>query len=345
LIARFLKISFFLLFITETLSAQYIFDNIKVKDGLSYKQVISILHDSEGYYWFGTLNGLNRFDGSSIKVFNKANKNTPGLSDEYVSSIVENTDGTLWLSTPVGVNVFNKWKQTFTAVSFENYTKPINIIKLFRDKHNRIWAFTYDEGLFWFDQNKQKFVHFKGDETLKNIGIFRLGISQDTLRNGFWVSTQQGLHFVDYAASKIYNHAYNPKQWQVLNNHNITAVALDNEANIWYSDQTDQAIHHFDFNTKVDKRWEELLKKPLIKLGDGANKLFVDSQGTLWISSWKYRSFYLKKGAKNIEQFEYAIADPNDLGYGFFYDCYEDKKGTVWVGTLNGESLASVPFT
>lgn len=335
---RFPTFLLFLLFLTENISAQYIFDNIKVKDGLSYKQVVNILHDSEGYYWFGTLNGLNRFDGSTIKVFNKTNKNASGLADEYVSSIVENTDGTLWVSTPLGVNIFNKWKQTFTSVAFENYSKPINIIKLIRDKHDRIWAFTYDEGLFWFDQKKQKFVHFTGDTILKNIGIYRLGICQDTLRNGFWISTEHGLHFVDYAASKIYNHADNPHHWQVLNNHRITAAALDHESNLWYSDQTDQALHHFDFINKTDKRWEELLKKPIIKFSDGINKLFVDSQGTLWISSWKYRAFYLKKGAQHIEQFDYAIADPNDLGYGFFYDCYEDKNGTVWIGTLNGVS-------
>ncbi|RFS16072.1 histidine kinase [Emticicia sp. C21] len=327
------------MFLTENLSAQYIFDNIKTKDGLADKKVINILHDSEGYYWFGTLNGLNRFDGSSIKVFNKANKNAPGLPDDYVNSIVENTDGTLWLSTPVGVSIFNKWTQTFTTAIFENYTKSLNIIKLFRDKYKRIWAFTYDEGLFWFDTKKQKFVHFKGDEILKNIGIFRLGIAQDSLRNGFWISTEHGLHFADYEVSKIYNQTNNPKQWQVLNNqHIINAVALDNENNLWYSDQADKSFHHYNFKTKADRRWGELLKKPLIEFGDGANKLFVDSQGTLWISSWKYRSFYLKKGAKDIEQFDYAIADPNDLGYGFFYDCYEDKKGTVWIGTLNGVS-------
>lgn len=338
MIARFLTL-ILILCITENISAQYIFDNIKAKDGLSYKNVIAILHDSEGYYWFGTPNGLNRFDGSTIKIFNTANKNTPGLADDHISSMVENTDGKIWLATPQGVSIFDKWKQTFTSAVFENHSKPLNIIKLFQDNLKIIWGFTYDEGLFWFDKKKQKFVHFAGDSILKNIGIFRLGIAHDSLRHGFWVTTEHGLHFVDYAASKIYNQANNPKQWEVLNNqHMINAVALDKENNIWYSDNTDKAFHYFDFTTKKDKRWGELLKKPYIEFGDGANKLFVDSQGTLWISSWKYRAFYLKKGAQDIEQFEYSIADPNDLGYGYFYDCYEDNKGTVWVGTLNGVS-------
>lgn len=338
MIARFLKLLLFLLFFTENLSAQYIFDNIKVKDGLSYKHVLSILHDSEGYYWFGTPNGLNRFDGSSIKVFNKANKNAPGLNYDHINSMIENTDGTIWLATPLGVSIFNKWKLSFTYAAFENYSKPINIIKVIRDKNNRIWAFTYEEGLFWFDNKKQKFVHYKGDSILKNIGIFRLGIVEDKLRNGIWISTEHGLHFIDYVASKIYSHSNNPHQWQVLNNHIITSIALDNDANLWYSDVTDFTLHHFDFNTKANKQWDVLIKKPLSKFDDGANKLFVDSQGTLWMSTWKYRSFYLKKDAKEIQQFEYAIADPNDLGYGYFFDCYEDNKGTVWIGTLNGVS-------
>lgn len=337
MIARFLTLVL-LLCISENISAQYIFDNIKAKDGLSYKNVIAILHDSEGYYWFGTPNGLNRFDGSTIKIFNTANKNTPGLADDHISSMVENTDGKIWLATPLGVSIFDKWKLTFTYVAFENTSKPINIIKLSRDKNNRIWAFTYEEGLFWFDNKKQKFVHFKGDSILKNIGIFRLGIEEDRARNGFWISTQQGLHFVDYLTSKIYNQANNPHKWEVLNNHNITSVALDKESNLWYSDVTDGALHHFDFTTKTDQRWDVLLKKPLTKLDDGANKLFVDSQGTLWISTWKFRSFYLKKDAREIQQFEYSIADPNDLAYGFFFDCYEDKNGTVWIATVNGVS-------
>ena len=338
MIYKSLKLFLLLLLITESLSAQYIFDNITTKEGLSYKNIRCLLHDQDGYYWFGTPNGLNRFDGSSIKVFNKANKNVGGLLNDQINSIAENGDGKLWLATPLGVTVFDKWQLTFTAVSFGNLKKPVEIIKLIRDTQSKIWAFTSNEGIFWYDTKQNQFIHFREDNPIKNAKLFRFGITEDTLRKGIWLPTQKGLFFLDCHNQKLNHSTNNPNQWPILNDDVISATALDKEGNLWYSDVTDKHLHHYDFRTKQEKKLGMLVKNPYTEFSDGANKLFVDSQGMLWISTWRYRAFYLEKNTDEIKQFDYSISDPNAMGYGHFYDCYEDKNGTVWIGTLNGVS-------
>ncbi|GAA0858042.1 hypothetical protein GCM10009114_26170 [Aliiglaciecola litoralis] len=89
------------------------FQKITLEQGLSQEFVTSAFQDSEGYMWFGTQEGLNRYDGYQFKVFTYSNRNTDSLSSDWIYSIHEMNSDQLWIGTSSGVNVFDKNNQSF----------------------------------------------------------------------------------------------------------------------------------------------------------------------------------------------------------------------------------------
>lgn len=81
----------------------YLFNTLKEDLALSNSNVLSILKDSEGYMWFGTANGLNRFDGTKIKSFYSDDRDSSALSNEYILRIFEGPEKNLWVKNVNGI--------------------------------------------------------------------------------------------------------------------------------------------------------------------------------------------------------------------------------------------------
>src|SRR6266545_3744229 len=91
------------------------FDRISIEQGLSQSSVHVILQDSRGFMWFGTEDGLNRYDGYTFKTF-KPDPDVPtSLSDRWINSIVEDQEGYLWIATRQGgLNRYDPRTEEFT---------------------------------------------------------------------------------------------------------------------------------------------------------------------------------------------------------------------------------------
>jgi ligand-binding sensor domain-containing protein len=91
------------------------FDHLTTENGLSQSNILCILQDSRGFMWFGTEDGLNRYDGYRIKVYRKDHNSNQSLSNNHVTAITEDTAGNLWIGTlGGGLNMFHREKETFT---------------------------------------------------------------------------------------------------------------------------------------------------------------------------------------------------------------------------------------
>src|SRR5258706_16424608 len=104
--------------------AQYLFSLLQTKDGLSSNTVTSILQDSDGFIWIGTLNGINRFDGSSIKAYNWANKNYPLYLSEGIRCMAEKGSGKFLVSTRNGMTWFSAYNNKFEKVIYGPEMNP-----------------------------------------------------------------------------------------------------------------------------------------------------------------------------------------------------------------------------
>ncbi len=125
-------------------SGQYQFSQLNINNGLSHNQVNCIFKDAKGFMWFGTMAGLNRYDGYTFKVFKHDANNKNSLNDDYIQSIYEGPGQNLWILTRNGYSIYNP-----TTEQFENDISPwINSLKLPNVGINKIKKDS--KGNFWF---------------------------------------------------------------------------------------------------------------------------------------------------------------------------------------------------
>ena len=140
---------------------RYYFRNYDINSGLSHNSVFSIFQDRQGFMWFGTKYGLNRFDGLRWKIYNTDSPGDPNtiLGNDYIHVIHEARDGIFWLGTDEGIYLFDKSLDKFTAFPYKTADGqlPVNIISsLAEDKDGNIWIAGNDQGLFKFDFQKKE---------------------------------------------------------------------------------------------------------------------------------------------------------------------------------------------
>lgn len=94
-------------------SHNYMFKHLEVKDGLSNNQVNAIYKDSNGFMWFGTASGLNRYDGYDMRIYRSQKDDEKSLPDSYIEDIQEDMSGNLWIRTVAGYAIYNSVSDVF----------------------------------------------------------------------------------------------------------------------------------------------------------------------------------------------------------------------------------------
>ena len=104
---------------TSILSGQdLIFEDFQVEDGLSQSSVLAITQDAQGFMWFGTTDGLNRFDSRIFKIYKSELEDSTSLSSSHIHSLFVDKDDQLWVGTGDGLNLYDGDKDNFSSVLF-----------------------------------------------------------------------------------------------------------------------------------------------------------------------------------------------------------------------------------
>lgn len=144
----------------QTHPLRYYFKTLDIRDGLSQNTVNVILQDRQGFLWFGTKDGLNRFDGLLFRVFQKENS---GLGNNFITVLREDRQGNIWVGTDAGLYVYDPLYERFTAFDRKPAGGGETIIRtvsgIEQDAKNRIWISVDHQGLFCYDPAKDEFRH------------------------------------------------------------------------------------------------------------------------------------------------------------------------------------------
>ena len=322
-------------------SAQYIFNSIQTKDGLSAKEINCIYKDSEGFIWIGSVSGLNRYDGTKIKIFNTAHNNLNRLKDENITAVSEFEPGKIFIGTNLELAVYDKKSASLSAITFVNENKDtlkdISVSKLLKSP-DHLWIAT-TKGLFVYDKNiavPASFI-FKEATALKDRWCIKNACLADSFRAGFWIGTTTGLFFLNYSngsVSSSQNHADS-----LFNNIYFYSLTLDSKHNLWLSSKSHHlAYYDFGNDIQTDLSFFDADKKIPVKTS--SPNLYVDTQDRLWISSTYYKILVREKDGSVI-----TLPDQSPklykATYGNFSDAYTDDDGNLWLATLNGVSVFS----
>ncbi|WP_229238765.1 histidine kinase [Dyadobacter sp. Leaf189] len=324
------------------LSAQFIFQNLNEKDGLSSKHVRCIYKDKDGLVWIGTANSLNRFDGNFIKRY-------PGFDGQknlYVNAIVPfENDNKLLVASSTGLFTFDKKLGRFQVDQRFRKLFGKDVLSFKRDSENRLWIVSTN-GLHILQNGtvvsaKEVFPFL---EVLDDTDFSFSGISAfcwDQSRKGFWIGGVNPC-FVDLGNKHVFDRYNNPLRLAFFDQRFVTSVVIDKKHNLWFSSTSPKTLSYWNPATNQLTTYDKLGDT---KMTDGCNYLFIDKSDRLWISTWMYAA-YVKYPNSGIQKVPYSQDAPYSIAYGHFNDAVEDDEGNIWLATINGLSRSQIhaPF-
>lgn len=164
-------ITFILLSFSLAGLTQVQFVHLDIDDGLSQNSVTSLIQDSQGFMWFGTEHGLNRYDGYEFKKYS-SRSDQGGLSGDQIWSIFEDSNEVMYIGTDQGLCIYDRSEDTFYPIdSLVNYIeKPINGVvgRIYEDSENNLWFGTWIDGIYRLDNTRSQLSHFSTFDDTRN---------------------------------------------------------------------------------------------------------------------------------------------------------------------------------
>lgn len=315
------------------------FDRIGIEQGLSQSSVRVIFQDSIGFLWFGTEDGLNRYDGYAFKTFKPDPDNPDSLSDRWITSIVEDRDGYLWIGTRQGgLNRYDPRTEKFTVFRNDkgnpSSISDDHINVLYLDNSNNLWVGT-EQGLDTLDRNSGTFLHYSYNPFTPDslTGKSVTAIHQDS-RGRLWVGTSSGgLNQFNLQSKKFTPYQNNPEDITTISSDHVTAIIDPGDSTLWVG--TWFGLNRFDPNTGEFKRYTRSENDPQSIAGNRINALQIDSTGNLWIGTNNGLDRLSKAGGRFI----HYVNDPSygkSLSNNYILAIHEDRGGVLWFGTYGG---------
>ncbi len=325
-----------------------IFHRISIEDGLSQSLVNCAIQDNRGLMWFGTQDGLNKYDGYRFTIYNLDLADSTSLSDKHIRSLYEDKSGTLWIGTWIGgLNRFDRATDSFT--SYTNDPQNPNSLShnfvqcILEDKSGALWLGTLGGGLNQFDRTSNRFTSFQNDPDNPNSLSHNevLSIYEDHL--GFlWIGTDGGgLNQFDPASLNFIHYQNDSDNPNSLSHNVVRAICEDQQGNLWIG--TDSGLNRFDRNTKSFTCYNNNLNDPNSLSHNSVTSLYIDRSGRFWIGTDGGGLNKFDAVTKTFTHYQNDPHDLNSLGSNSILSIYEDRSGVIWVCTWRGINwLASI---
>ena len=301
-------------------------------NGLSQNTIQCIIKDKYGFMWFGTQDGLNKYDGFKFVVYKHLTNNSKTLPANNIISICEDADGNIWVGTRLGgLSKYNRADDSFSTFQFNSLNSHSisnnNITFIYKDKRANLWIGT-ENGLNWYDKStgsfKRYFSNSNDTASLSNSNIY--SIYEDNSSH-LWIGTANGINlfnsstgkcirFTDEAASRAANY--------------VSSIVSDASGNIWIGTSKglgllDKIHHRFSYyGINPDKNSVGAVN-PIYALIKTVNNRF-------WVGSNTTLQLFDASSKKLIQIDDKSDADnpmPNDGVLALF----EDNEGILWIGT------------
>ncbi|NQU55170.1 MAG: hypothetical protein HQ522_21845 [Bacteroidetes bacterium] len=329
----YLLFSLFWVFIT---SAETKFSHLTIEDGLSQSSVKCIFQDSKGFLWFGTADGLNKYDGYQFSTFNNNPNDPHSISGNDVSCVYENpNDSVLWVGTQDGgLNVFDRKLNKF--VSFKvgsGIGKSIlsnNIRHLLVTDDQKLWIASYGGGIFYFSKSDSTFVQpdFSKQARFRDVNC----IERDDSGN-LWIGATTGLY--KWSPEDQENNV-TPTKIDLLSNKNsinIRVLKFDFKGNLWVGTQNNGLFKYQPISFKLKNYTFSTLSNSISS--NTVRTILQARDGIIWIGTMD-GLFKYQPEANTFEVLKSERNNPESLNNNVIYSLFEDYSGIIWVGTYLG---------
>jgi signal transduction histidine kinase/ligand-binding sensor domain-containing protein/AraC-like DNA-binding protein len=350
------------------------FEHIGTEQGLSQNTGSSILFDSKGFMWIGTMNGLNRYDGYEFRIFTGQSESASNFTNNRVTRLWEDRKGFIWAETYDGYyHYFNPKTEVFSTIPDyeENVSKNFRI-NSFLQYNDETIILGSNSGIFVLYYDPQQGVYTgnqypdKGNHSLSNNNV--RFVHSDS-NNNLWIGTGRGINYISKNDIQKRNAGFQ----HLFVNSSFTTVCEDQEE-IWFGTEEsgiiaygkkNQKYNHLDPKSRKEFTSDNICMlwyskgihiigfnggKVLVTSSTGTLKsvpfhgnrlsgIYEDRQGQLWLTAAEFGVTWVDP--VSLQSRYYVLTPPEmkhltDLERPQFF---EDRHGNLWIG-LHGGGLA-----
>lgn len=301
-------------------SGQHItFNHLTVEDGLSHNAVLSIVEDHQGFLWYGTYYGLNRYDGYRFKIYRQQANDSTSLPGNQIMSLYRDRKNILWVGTSSGLATFDPEHDRFHRIQLDS-NRQTNINCIYEDSKGRYWIGA-NNGLYLLDGTQRKF--FTPD---KIAGYVVRCVYED--RNGnIWIGTNNGLTKISGDHFETFRHK--DGQPSSLSMNFIMAITEDGLGRLWVATQTG-GINIYDTVTNGFSS----LQQPAI-ISNIVRRILRDKAGNMWVGTQEGLSI-INPVDMTVRHYLQEPGNNNSLSQNSIHSIYEDNNNVIWMGTYFG---------
>lgn len=310
------------------------FVHYSINDGLSQGAVGSFSQDGKGYLWFGTKDGLNRFDGTEFTVFKNDPTDHKTISSNTITCTTTDQNGEIWVGSDLGtLDRFDHNSHTFVHYTHKlNTPRSGRLNQLLFDEKGNLWVATDHEGLLYMD--------FEADTTLKfNTSTHPNLIADNSVKaltidhtGKMWVGYDaSGLSIIDLKADTAYH-------VQCLHeNHNSCKVRYfleDTENKMWIGTDLSCFIYYPD-----TKQFKILFPYNKNEKTSTIGSIVQMDEEHVWLSRFAYGLIEVNIHTLETTSYTSDLCNTNSLPTNGFLHMFLDKDKNLWIGT-NGHGMS-----
>ncbi len=313
------------------------FTHLSVEHGLSQNNVQSMLQDSTGYMWFATEAGLNRYDGYTIRSYNRSRNNPQGLANDYIWKIAEDGERNIWMATQgAGVIRWNRATDSFTAFRHESANPKSlasdSVRTLLVNDDGTVWVGTRDQGLDLLDPASGEVTHYRRDLTqdrsLSGDSVYAL--FRDS-RGYLWVGTDSGLNRMLPGSDTFYSYRHDAADDTSLSDDKVRSIYEDSTGALWVGTSTG-GLNRLRALSGGFSRYQHDPAAPGSLSDNHVRVIFEDDARRIWVGTAEGLNL-LNRDDGEFHRYLHDGGDPRSLGDSYVNSIFQDKSGLIWVGT------------
>ncbi len=324
------------------------FEHLSTRNGLSHNSVIEIIQDRQGFMWFGTLNGLNRYDGYRFTTYRPAPGDTTSLCHNVINALFEDSRGTIWIGTLDGLNCYNRVSDRFIRICHDP-SNPNSLVD------NRIRCVTEDHtGLIWIGTEGGLSCYNPESRTFRNylpnpndptsLGDFIIHDIYEDSHQQLWIATEKGgVNRFNRNNQVFTRYRHESLNFSASGISAVITICEDQWGKLWIGTWGD-GLQRIDDSSQRFKR---------VSLISGSNehftpeiitKLLIDQADRFWIGTYNTGLFIMPhipenpspQGIGGIQHYLFNPLDETSIQSNTLWTIYRDRTGVVWLGNENG---------
>ncbi len=322
------------------------FERLPIDDALAQNTIQSMLQDQSGLMWFGTLGGLDVYDGYRFRRISSDPRDPHALSGLEVSRLMEDAQGQMWVAGTLGgggwVDRLDPRTGEVTRMPphiFGNLNLPgSTFVGLHQGVDGLVWIGT-NAGLHSFDaRTGQVRLRIKAEHEEKGFG----GVADITgsRSGGLWLATSAGLYHFDPASEKLQAYRHDSGDVHSLCHDTVTELLEDSEGYLWVG--TRGGLNRLDPDRKRFTRYRHDPTDPTSLGGDFVRAIMQDSRGRIWIGAHSGGLSLFENGRFVVHYND--VNDTSTIAANDAWSLYEDRSGLIWIGTA-GAGLNRINLT